>query len=161
MVCLGNICRSPLAEAILKQKAYAAGLSWTIQSAGTNGYHVGDAPHPLSQKIAKLKGIDISHQRARNFMAEDFQMYDKIYVMAREVIRDMRRLTKNNFDGAKIELLMNEAFPGENLDVPDPYYGHEMGYHQAYEMIEKACTAIIKKYAPDPAKTLTDQQLKD
>ena len=158
MVCLGNICRSPLAEAILKQKAYAAGLSWTIQSAGTNGYHVGDPPHSLSQKVAKLKGIDISHQRARNFMAEDFLMYDKIYVMAKEVIRDMRRLTKKDFDGSRVELLMNEAYPGENMDVPDPYYGHEMGYHQAYEMIEKACCAIIKKYAPNTEKSVVSQQ---
>jgi protein-tyrosine phosphatase len=146
MVCLGNICRSPLAEGILKHKALAAGLSWTVDSAGTNGYHVGESPHPLSQKVALLHGIDISHQRARRFTAEDFGEYDKIYALAEDVIRDMRHVTKKKFDGTRVNLLMNEKYPGENIDIPDPYYGHEMGYHQAYEMIDEACEAIIQKY---------------
>src|SRR5215203_4125415 len=76
MVCLGNICRSPLAEGILQQKAYAAGLPWSIESAGTNSYHTGEAPHPLSQKVARLNGIDITKQRARRFTAADFETYD-------------------------------------------------------------------------------------
>ena len=86
MVCLGNICRSPLAEGILQQKAKAAGLDWEVDSAGTNGYHIGEAPHPLSQKVARLNGIDLGHQRARKFLADDFQRWDKIYVMAEDVL---------------------------------------------------------------------------
>ena len=86
MVCLGNICRSPLAEGILRHKAKEAGLNWQVDSAGTNGYHVGEAPHHLSQKVAKLNGIDICEQRARRFVKEDFDRYDKIYAMADDVI---------------------------------------------------------------------------
>ena len=81
MVCLGNICRSPLAEGILQDKARKAGLKWSVESAGTNGYHTGEAPHPLSQKVARINGVDISKQRSRNFVAEDFDRFDKIYAM--------------------------------------------------------------------------------
>src|SRR5690349_25013459 len=79
MVCLGNICRSPLAEGILKHKAKAAALDWTVESAGTNGYHIGAAPHHLSQKVALLNGINISDQRARQFVKEDSDRYDKVH----------------------------------------------------------------------------------
>src|SRR5258706_10480941 len=88
MVCLGNICRSPLAEGILQDKARKAGLDWKVDSAGTNRYHIGDPPHPLSQKVAKLNGIDISKQRARTFIPEDFEKYDKIYALAHDVLQD-------------------------------------------------------------------------
>lgn len=147
MVCLGNICRSPLAEGILQHKAWKAGLKWSVESAGTNGYHIGEAPHPLSQKVARLNGIDISNQRSRIFITEDFNRFDKIYAMADDVIDDMRRITRNNFDTTKVELLMNELFPGKNMDVPDPWYGPEPGYHHVYKMIDEACDAIIKKYS--------------
>ena len=90
MVCLGNICRSPLAEGILQQKAFSAGLTWSIESAGTNSYHIGEPPHPLSQKVAKINGIDISKQRARRFKAEDFESYDKIYALANDVLEDIK-----------------------------------------------------------------------
>src|SRR5882757_6521724 len=76
MVCLGNICRSPLAEGILQDKAFKAGLNWSVESAGTNSYHIGEPPHHLSQKVARQHGIDISKQRARRFVAEDFEIYD-------------------------------------------------------------------------------------
>ena len=147
MACLGNICRSPLAEGILQHKAWQAGLQWSVESAGTNGYHIGEAPHPLSQKVAKMNGIDISKQRSRNFTAEDFYRFDKIYAMADDVIDDMRRITRNKFDETKVELLMNELFPGKNMDVPDPWYGPEAGYHQVFKTIDDACDAIIKKYS--------------
>ncbi len=153
MVCLGNICRSPLAEAILQHKADEAGLSWQVESAGTNEYHTGDSPHPLSQKVALLHGLDISHQRSRRFEVDDFLKYDKIYVLAEEVVRDMRRLTRKKFDPSRIELLTDELYPGEHIDIPDPYFGHEMAYHQAYEMIDQACTAIIEKHLSLQRKT--------
>lgn len=147
MVCLGNICRSPLAEGILQHKAFQAGLNWSVESAGTNSYHTGEAPHPLSQKVARLNGIDISHQRARRFLAEDFDNYDKIYAMAEDVMEEMRRIGKSRFAEEKVELLLNELFPEKNIDVPDPWYGPEPGYHQVYKMLDEACDAIVKKYS--------------
>ena len=147
MVCLGNICRSPLAEGILLDKAWKAGLKWSVESAGTNGYHTGEAPHPLSQKVARINGVDISKQRSRKFVAEDFHRFDKIYAMSDDVIDDMRRIAKNNFEEKKVDLLLNELFPGQNVDVPDPWYGPEPGYHEVFKMINEACDVIIKKYS--------------
>ena len=146
MVCLGNICRSPLAEGILQQKIKAAGLNWTVDSAGTNGYHIDEAPHRLSQKVAKKRGIDISKQICRRFAVEDFEKFDKIYVMAADVVDEMKELTGNKFEDAKIDLLLNELYPGENKDIPDPWYGPEAGYNEVFDMIEEACEALIKKY---------------
>ena len=147
MVCLGNICRSPLAEGILQDKAFKAGLTWSIESAGTNHYHTGEPPHPLSQKVASLNGIDISLQRARRFTADDFEKYDRIYALAGDVLEEIKRIAKNKFDPAKTELLLNELYPGKDMDVPDPWYGPETGYHEAYSLIEQACDIIIKKYS--------------
>jgi protein-tyrosine phosphatase len=152
MVCLGNICRSPLAEGILQQKAFAAGLSWSVESAGTNSYHIGEPPHALSQKIAKMHGIDISQQRARRFTADDFAIYDKIYALAGDVMDDIRRIAKNKFDPAKAALLMNELYPGKDMDVPDPWSGPESGYHAVYKMIDEVCDAIVKKASSTPTK---------
>jgi protein-tyrosine phosphatase len=146
MVCLGNICRSPLAEGILQHKAREAGLDWQIDSAGTNGYHVGEAAHHLSQKVARLNGIDICEQRARRFVKEDLDHYDKIYAMADDVIDDIRRIAKNRYDESKVELFLNELYPGKNASVPDPWYGPEPGYHEVYKLIDEACDKIIAKY---------------
>ena len=146
MVCLGNICRSPLAEGILQQKIKAAGLDWKVDSAGTNGYHINEAPHRLSQKVAKKRGIDISNQICRRFTLEDFEKFDKIYVMAADVVDEMKELTGNKFEDAKVDLLLNELYPGENKDIPDPWYGPEAGYNEVFDMIEEACEALIKKY---------------
>lgn len=146
MVCLGNICRSPLAEGILQDKAASAGLDWHVDSAGTNGYHVGEPPHPLSQKVALMNGIDISAQRVRRFAADDFDKFDKIYAMAEDVVDDMRHIAKNKFDESKVELLLNELYPGKNMDVPDPWYGTEPGYHKVYALIEEACEMIVEKH---------------
>ena len=146
MVCLGNICRSPLAEGILKEKTSKAGLDWVIKSAGTNSYHTGEPPHILSQKVARLNGIDISNQRARKFAGTDLGEYDKIYAMAEDVLYDMRQIAGRVFDSRKVELLLNESYPGQNMDVPDPWSGPESGYHETYELIDKACDAIIENY---------------
>ena len=147
MVCLGNICRSPLAEGILQNKVTAAGLTWSVDSAGTNNYHIGEAPHPLSQKVARMHGIEISNQRARRFDPQDFDRFDKIYALAGDVLHEIRRIARNKFDSSKVDLLMNELYPGEDLDVPDPWYGPEPGYHDVFKMIDKVCDAIIDKYA--------------
>jgi len=146
MVCLGNICRSPLAEGILQQKAEQAGLQWIIDSAGTNGYHIGEAPHKLSQKVALMNGIDISQQKARRFTAADFKHFDKIYALAEDVMEEIKWIAKKDFIPAKIDLLMNELYPGKNMDVPDPWYGPEPGYHEVFELIDAACSKIIEKH---------------
>ena len=146
MVCLGNICRSPLAEGILQKKIEQAGLSWQVDSAGTNGYHIGEAPHRLSQKVALQNGIDISRQLSRKFVKEDIERFDKIYAMADDVVDEMKMIARNKFDGAKVDLLLNENYPGQNRDVPDPWSGPEADYHEVYELIDKACDALIKKY---------------
>lgn len=147
MVCLGNICRSPLAEGILKDKVRKAGLNWTVESAGTNRYHTGEPPHPLSQKVALLNGIDISNQRARSFVREDLQQYDKIYALAGDVLEDIRSIAGVDFDDTKVDLLLNEQFPNENKEVPDPYYGTEPGYHDVFAMINEVCDSILEKYS--------------
>ncbi len=147
MVCLGNICRSPLAEGILQHKALQAGLDWSVESAGTNGYHTGEPPHPLSQKVAMENGINISQQRARRFRADDFEIYDKIYAMAEDVLVDMQRIAGKKFVPEKASLLLEEVFPGEGRDVPDPYYGAESGYHSVFSLLDEACDIIIQKYA--------------
>jgi len=146
MVCLGNICRSPLAQGILEHKAKQAGLNWEIDSAGTNGYHVGEAPHRLSQKVARLNGIDICNQRARNFEKADMKKYDRIYAMASDVVDDIRMIAGNAYDPSKVVLFMNELYPGKDMDVPDPWYGPEPGFHEVYKLIDKVCDRIVEKY---------------
>lgn len=147
MVCLGNICRSPLAEGILKDKIEANGLSWQVDSAGTNGFHTGEAPHQLSQKVALQHGIDISRQRARRFVKADIVNFDKLYAMAPDVLEDMKRIAGKDFDEQKVDLLLNEPYPGSNQEVPDPWYGPEPGYHEVFAIIDHACEHIIKKYS--------------
>jgi protein-tyrosine phosphatase len=147
MVCLGNICRSPLAEGILQDKAFKAGLRWSVESAGTGAWHSGQPPHHLSQKVAKMNGVDISTQRAKQFVASDFETYDKIYALADDVLDEIKRIAGKKFNAEKADLLMNEIYPGRNMDVPDPYFGPEKDYHEVYALIEKSCEAIIGKYA--------------
>lgn len=147
MVCLGNICRSPIAEGVLRKKILEKGITWEIDSAGTNGYHNGEHPHPLSQKVCLSKGIDISSQISRRIRLEDFTFYDKIYAMAEDVVADLKRLAGSSFDENKVTLFLDELYPGKNKSVPDPWYGNEDGYIEVYDMIDKTCDAIVLKYA--------------
>ena len=146
MVCLGNICRSPLAEGILLKKITAAGLDWKVDSAGTNGYHVNESPHYLSQRVAKKKGIDISKQLCRRFVPADFDRFDKIYAMAEDVVEEMKQISGTKFKPEKVELILNVVHPGENRGVPDPWYGPEAGYYEVFDLLENACEALIKNY---------------
>lgn len=146
IVCLGNICRSPIAEGILKEKIKKRGLAWTIASAGTNGYHTGEAPHRFSQNVCRTAGIDISMQRARQFIPEDFARYDKIYVMAEDVYEDVVCIAGKSVDYNKLDYFLNELRPKSDASVPDPWYGNEDGYTPVYEIIEEACEAIVSKY---------------
>lgn len=155
MVCLGNICRSPLAEGILRNKAEKAGLLWEIDSAGTSSYHNGDAPHILSQKVAKLNGIDISKQKCRQFVKEDMLRFDKIYAMDNEVYDDIKKMSGELWNPSRTDLLMNEVYADENLDIPDPWFGTEVLYHHVFKMISEACDAIIEKYKSQKTKLKT------
>lgn len=145
MVCLGNICRSPLAEGILQQKALKAGLQWKVDSAGTGTWHIGQPPHLLSQKVADVNGINISDQRCRQFRKEDMIDYDLIYAMDEEIYRNIKIMSGELWNKNKADLLLNEVYVGENRGVPDPYLGTEPDYHEVFSIIEKACDAIIEK----------------
>lgn len=147
MVCLGNICRSPLAEGILKHKAQKAGLNWEVESAGTGGWHIGDPPHHGSQNIASKYGIDISNQKGRKFTKEDFDYFDKIYVMDSENYQDAKRIAGKVFDEEKIDLIMNEVYAARNMAVPDPWYANtEAAFEEVYQLLDKATDNIIEKY---------------
>jgi len=143
MVCLGNICRSPLAEGILKSKVYSHRTF--VDSAGTGGYHIGGAPDRRSIAIANSYGIDISDQKARMFSVKDFDNFDLIYVMDQSNYDNVVALAKDDADKAKVSLILNEVFPGEDLDVPDPYYGGDFGFKNVYKMLDEACELIAKK----------------
>ena len=143
MVCLGNICRSPLAEGILRHKIEQAGLDWHVESAGTGSWHVGEAPDPRSQKIAALNGIDISRQKAQKFIPEHFSKFDVIYTMDSSNYRDVVNQATNESDKNKVELIMNVVIPGKNQAVPDPYYDDEL-YEVVYEMLDMACEGVVR-----------------
>jgi protein-tyrosine phosphatase len=147
MVCLGNICRSPLAEGILKSKLFRSKIF--IDSAGTGAYHVGEKPDKRSIAIAQEFGIDITTQQARKFVVEDFERFDLIYVMDNSNYTNVIGLARNEEDKNKVKFILNEVFPGENLDVPDPYYGGDYGFKNVYKMLDEACDIIAKKLDAD------------
>lgn len=146
MVCLGNICRSPIAEGVMRNIALVNNLDWQIASAGTESYHIGEPPHHYSQKVCQKNGIDISKQRARKFVASDFSNFDRIYAMSQDVLTEIKHQAGTAFDEGKISLFLNELYPGNNRSVPDPWYGPEDGYTEVYDMIRKTCEVIAAKY---------------
>lgn len=150
MVCLGNICRSPLAEGIMKQKALESGLSWTIDSAGTGHWHAGEMPDHRSVATARRYGIDITGQRARQIQARDFESFDKIFVMDTQNLRDVLRLASNEAHRNRVELILEQTYPGENRSVPDPYYDDD-GFEEVFRMLDAACEAFISKFEQKPA----------
>ncbi len=147
MVCLGNICRSPLAEGILKSKVF--NFKTFVDSAGTGGYHIGSKPDKRSIAIAKLNGLDITGQRARKFSIGDFDNFDLIYAMDTSNYEVVIGLAKDESDKSKVKLILNEIFPGENLDVPDPYFGGDFGFKNVYQMLNECCDVIAKKINPN------------
>ena len=142
MVCLGNICRSPLAEGILKSKLPD---NFLVDSAGTGGWHAGEQPDPRSIAIAKDNSIDISQQRARQFTKNDFKTFDRIYAMDNSNFESILAQSGTQTDSNKVSLILNELYPDENLDVPDPYYGGAQGFKNVYEMLDAACECIAQK----------------
>ena len=145
MVCLGNICRSPLAEGILQAKVNSRGLDIKVDSAGTGGWHVGQGPDPRAIGIANKYGIDISQQQARQFSSTDFEDFDIIYAMDDSNLSDIVSLANSNKDLEKVQLILNEINPEDNTPVPDPYYGGDDGFEKVYQLLDAACEIIIKK----------------
>jgi protein-tyrosine phosphatase len=147
MVCLGNICRSPLAEGILQAKINQRGLDAEVDSAGTAAYHVGSPPDPRSEEIATQYGINISNQRARQFEIADFDHFDKIYTMDYNNFSNILSKARSADDEKKVEMIMETVYPGEQIDVPDPYYGGNNGFEKVYTMLDKSCELIADKIA--------------
>ena len=142
MVCLGNICRSPLAEGIMRSKLSE---DFTVDSAGTGGWHAGELPDKRSIATAKNRGLDITNQRARQFKKNDFEIFDHIFVMDNSNYKDVLALAPNEEAKSKVKLILNEIFPNENVDVPDPYYGGQDGFENVFDMLDQACEEIARK----------------
>ena len=143
MVCLGNICRSPIAEGLLSSKLPKD--TFFIDSCGTGNWHVGKQPDLRSISISRKKGLDISNQKCRQFISSDFETFDYIYVMDGNNYSDVVALSKNDFQKNKVALILNDLFPNENRDVPDPYFGLENGFELVYKMLDETCDFIAKR----------------
>lgn len=141
MVCLGNICRSPLAEGILKSKL---SNSFLVDSAGTASYHIGSAPDKRSIAVARKYGLDISNLRGRQFSVSDFDTFDYIYVMDESNFENVVKLARNDKDISKVKMILNEVYPNQDYDVPDPYYGGDNGFENVYKMLDEACDKIAE-----------------
>lgn len=138
MVCLGNICRSPLAHGIMEHLAKQQGLNWEVDSAGTGNWHVGEGPDRRSTRTAREHGIDISGQVCRLFKVSDFDYHDHIFVMDRNNLGDILSMARNDEDRKKVKLLLGDKI------VPDPYYD-DAQFEPVFQMIEKGCKEIIKE----------------
>jgi protein-tyrosine phosphatase len=143
MVCLGNICRSPLAEGILASKLPTE--KFLVDSAGTGSWHVGHAPDKRSISTAQKNGLNIANQKGRQFSRADFDTFDYIFVMDNSNYNDVIHLAQNETQKNKVQLILNAIFPDENVDVPDPYYGVANGFNQVYQMLDEACDVIAEK----------------
>jgi protein-tyrosine phosphatase len=141
-VCLGNICRSPVAEGIMLHLNQTLQLGHEIDSAGTAGYHIGDPPDPRTIENALKHGIDLRALRARRFSVQDFEYFDSIYVMDRNNLRDVLRLSKSDKHRSKVSLLLDLLQAGSAQEVPDPYYGSEQDFEEVFQLVYQACSLI-------------------
>jgi protein-tyrosine phosphatase len=144
MVCLGNICRSPLADGLLKSKVEELGLDVKVDSAGTSNYHVGHSPDARMRATARERGISIDELEARQFIVQDFDDFELIYAMDQSNFQNIIALARTPEDKAKVHLILNESHPNKNLEVPDPYFGGDQGFIEVYELLDEATDAIIK-----------------
>ena len=143
MVCLGNICRSPLAEGILKSKVNNTLIF--VDSAGTAAYHVGNLPDERSIDVANKYGIDITNQKARKFTSKDFENFDTIYAMDESNYQNIKSIASNEIEASKVKMILNAIHLNANESVPDPYYGGEQGFEEVFKMLDEACTIIAEK----------------
>ena len=144
MVCLGNICRSPLAEGVLQDKIVENNLDWTVDSAGTGGWHVGELPDNRSIAIARKHAIDLTKQRARQFQKADLDAFDLILAMDKSNLRDILKQAKTDEQRAKVQLILNFSRPYSDLEVPDPYYDNN--FELVYDLLDKACEGVISNF---------------
>lgn len=144
MVCLGNICRSPLADGLMRDKIKGQGLSAIVDSAGTSNHHFNEAPDPRMRATAREMGINIDHLRARQFSTNDFEEFDLIFAMDQSNYRNIVKLAKSEVEKSKVHLLLNELHPNQNMEVPDPYYGGDQGFKNVYRLLDEATDALIK-----------------
>ena len=142
MVCLGNICRSPLAEGIMLKLIKENNINMRVDSAGTSNYHIDEAPDKRTIANAAKHDVNLKSLRARQFKASDFEKFDKIYVMDNSNMANVLALAKNEEHKAKVDLLLNASNPGMNLEVPDPYFGGEQGFEDVFQMVYKACQNV-------------------
>lgn len=147
MVCLGNICRSPMAQGVLENLVRRHNLSWEIDSAGTNGYHNGEHPDPRAVKAAQKRGLDISHQISRQIQIADFDYFDWILAMDDKNLSYLRSMCRNDKQLGKIKLLMEFATDAPQLFVPDPYYDNR--FDHALDLIELAGKAFLANFTHD------------
>ena len=145
MVCLGNICRSPLAEGIMRSKIEAAGINATVDSCGTGNWHSGESPDPRAIAIAKQHGLNISKQCARQFSTKDFDQFDYIFAMDSSNYRDLMALTNDPVSKAKLHLFLPFCGIKNPTDVPDPWFGNEDGFRDVYQLLDKATEAALAK----------------
>ena len=145
MVCLGNICRSPIADGLLRQKVNEQHLDVEVDSAGTIGLHAGSAPDSRMIATAKNRSTDISFLKARQFTAADFELFDVIFAMDKNNKRDILSLAKTAEDKQKVHLLLSGISDQEEANVPDPYYGTSKDFEHVYDLVDKATNTIIQK----------------
>ncbi len=144
---MGNICRSPTAQGVMEAKLAAAGLRVEVDSAGTHGYHVGEPPDERSQLHAKRRGYELSAQRARQLEAADFERFDLVLVMDEDNFALAARLCPPS-RRERLQLFLPDALgAGALRAVPDPYYGGDAGFEQVLDLVEKACDALIARWA--------------
>lgn len=145
MVCLGNICRSPIAEGILRKKAQDKGIDVEVDSAGTSAFHVGESPDSRMIFTAKKNGIDISDLKARQFVKSDFEKFDLIYAMDQSNYANILSLASSAEDSEKVKLILNETNPAANNEVPDPYYGGDQGFQHVIDLLDEAIEHLIER----------------
>lgn len=145
MVCLGNICRSPMAEGILRHKLNNSANNHTVDSAGTSNYHIGETPDDRAVANLQKKGINISKLKARQFLVSDFDEFDYIFAMDTSNYADIIRLARNESDKQKVELILNLVYPDANMSVPDPYYGGDSGFENVFMLLNNACQILLTR----------------
>jgi protein-tyrosine phosphatase len=146
MVCLGNICRSPMAKAILVKKLYEKNITWVeVDSAGTSDYHIGGKADKRTQESGVKHGIDLASHRGRQFNRHDFDTFDLIYAMDMENYSDIVYLAGNEEHRKKVKLILNELHPGHDLSVPDPWFGGERDFEKVFQLLDKACDVIVER----------------
>lgn len=145
MVCLGNICRSPMADGLLRKKVAENNLDIVVDSAGTGDWHVGQAPDERMRATGKKNGVPIDGLRGRQFTFSDFDDFDRIYVMDDNNFENVVKLARDERDLRKVDLLLNLSHPGEGLSVPDPYYGEDDGFQHVFELLDEATNILIKE----------------